>query len=363
MGYTLTWLGLLLLAWGTAALSWLGGPLVDRFLASGLFSFIELLIYCGLSMVSALILSARLPHSARGYRLAVLSSLLPGLVLWIVYRLVLGSFTGWWYLPVLLLGSLLGSFLVAQFRHGWYEDNYPPGEAVQTEILEHHRAWMGAPARLSPAKRVFDVLLSAAGLLLSSPLSLLIAFAIWWEDPGPVLFVKNSVGRGGHNFKQFKFRTMINRAEQETGPVLSSSSDRRVLRFGRFLRKTALDELPQLVNILRGEMSFVGPRPQRTVLVQGYLRTLPEYAQRHRVAPGLAGLAQVADHYSISPEEKLAWDVLYIQHASLLFDLKLLFLAFLLVFWLRWQKNGRPEETVRHWLKFEKPGGGSSPVH
>jgi lipopolysaccharide/colanic/teichoic acid biosynthesis glycosyltransferase len=128
-------------------------------------------------------------------------------------------------------------------------------------------------------------------------------------------------------------------AEMETGPVLSQKDDSRVLNFGRLLRKTALDELPQLVNILLGEMSFVGPRPQRTILVNGYLEILPEYAKRHRVLPGLSGLAQVAGDYYLTPRQKLRLDLLYIRYRSLGFDIKLLFLAFLIAFFYRWKDD------------------------
>jgi lipopolysaccharide/colanic/teichoic acid biosynthesis glycosyltransferase len=132
---------------------------------------------------------------------------------------------------------------------------------------------------------------------------------------------------------------MVLGAEDHTGPVLSELGDRRILRVGRLLRKTALDELPQLINILVGEMSFVGPRPQRTVLVLGYLKSMPEYAERHRVLPGLAGLAQVAGDYYLTPRQKLRFDRLYIGHSSLGFDLKLLLLAFLITFWFRWKRD------------------------
>lgn len=143
---------------------------------------------------------------------------------------------------------------------------------------------------------------------------------------------------------------MVRGAEDSTGPVLASERDDRVLGMGYLLRKTALDELPQLLNILKGEMSFVGPRPQRTVLVQSYLRELPEYAQRHRVLPGLAGLAQVAGDYYLSPRQKLRFDRLYIKYTSLGFDLKLIFLAFMITFWYRWHKDwdGRlPRKLLR----------------
>jgi lipopolysaccharide/colanic/teichoic acid biosynthesis glycosyltransferase len=191
--------------------------------------------------------------------------------------------------------------------------------------------------------------MSGAGLLLFSPVILFIALCIWIEDPGPVLFIKNSVGRGGNNFRQLKFRTMIREAEKATGPMLSSETDARVLRIGRFLRKTALDELPQLFNILLGEMSFVGPRPQRTILVHEYLQHIPGYARRHAVAPGLAGLAQVVGSYFMPPEEKLVWDLRYIQKANLAYDVRLVALALLVVFWLRWQK-GWDEKIPDRWL-------------
>jgi lipopolysaccharide/colanic/teichoic acid biosynthesis glycosyltransferase len=159
------------------------------------------------------------------------------------------------------------------------------------------------------------------------------------------------VGKGGANFHQFKLRTMVREAENNTGPVLASEEDERVLGVGRLLRKTALDELPQLINILRGEMSFVGPRPQRTVLVHGYLETMPEYAERHRVLPGLAGLAQVAGDYYLTPRQKLRFDRLYIRHRSLGFDLKLIGLACMITFWFRWKKdwNGR---LPRQWYRW-----------
>jgi lipopolysaccharide/colanic/teichoic acid biosynthesis glycosyltransferase len=233
-----------------------------------------------------------------------------------------------------------------------WEDNQPPGEEIRQQVLEAHRAFPPLPTPL--AKRACDVALALIGIIVSSPIWLLFSILIWLEDPGPVLFVKNSVGRGGVNFRQLKFRTMVRQAERETGPVLAGEGDLRVLRVGRLMRKTALDELPQLINILLGEMSFVGPRPQRTVLVRDYLRAMPEYAERHRVAPGLAGLAQVAASYYITPRQKLRLDRLYVRHAGLGLDLRLLAIAFLLVFYLRWRPgwNGR---LPRGWLRGKAP--------
>lgn len=244
-------------------------------------------------------------------------------------------------------GVLLGAMVATAKREGVCENNYPPSAEVAAEVLAIHRRIIGQPAPLPMSKRIFDVLLSDIGLILSFPFAFLFITLIWLEDPGPVIFMKNSVGKGGVNFHQYKLRTMVREAEKSTGPTLSSEEDARVLWIGTFLRKTAMDELPQLVNILLGKMSFVGPRPQRTVLVHGYLQKMPEYAERHRVPPGLAGLAQVIGSYYMSPEEKLGWDRRYLEHANLGFDLKLLALAVVLVFFLRWGKN---ESLPRKWL-------------
>jgi lipopolysaccharide/colanic/teichoic acid biosynthesis glycosyltransferase len=249
------------------------------------------------------------------------------------------------------LGAFTGCLCATGVNDGLWEDNSPPPEHIQAEVYRRHVASIGVPGRGLLSKRLFDFFLALFGLALAAPVWLLSLFLVWFEEPGPPLFVKNSVGKGGVNFRQFKLRTMVREAEEGTGPILSYAGDDRVLVSGRFLRKTALDELPQLVNILKGEMSFVGPRPQRTVLVCGYLQEMPEYAERHRVPPGLAGLAQVAGDYYLSPRQKLRFDRLYIRYSSLGFDLKLLFLAFLIAFWFRWRKDwdGR---LPRSWLRF-----------
>ncbi len=247
------------------------------------------------------------------------------------------------------MGSLLGGLLATTLREGFVESNFPPDEVIQNDVLRRHSEIIGAPPGLTRSKRLFDVTLALIGVVVSLPMWLFFSLLIWVESPGAVVFVKNSVGLGGKNFHQYKFRTMVHNAERETGPVLARAQDDRLLRIGVFLRRTALDELPQLVNILKGEMSFVGPRPQRTVLVHGYLKDMPAYAERHRVPPGLSGLAQVAGSYDLSPEEKLKWDRLYFEHASLKFDLRLLALAFVLVFWKRW-REGDEAKLPRRWL-------------
>ncbi len=286
----------------------------------------------------------------RRYRLALLGSI--GIVsgLWLAMWLITGTGLSPWWLVLVIIAAFLGCILATQLNEGLWENNSPPSAEVTEAVYQQHQALIGQPFKVPRLKRAFDVLLSFFGLLFSLPLWFISIFIIWLEDPGPLLFVKNSVGRGGMNFHQFKLRTMVRGAEDSTGPVLASEKDDRVLGMGYLLRKTALDELPQLFNILKGEMSFVGPRPQRTVLVQGYLRDLPGYAQRHQVLPGLAGLAQVAGDYYLTPLQKLRFDRLYIRYTSLGFDLKLIFLAFMITFWYRWQKewDGRlPRKLLR----------------
>ncbi|HJS30215.1 MAG TPA: sugar transferase [Anaerolineales bacterium] len=246
-------------------------------------------------------------------------------------------------------GALLGGMAASWRREGFHENNQPPSAQIRQEVAARHYELIGNPEPGSLPKRVFDLVLAGLGLLVSSPALVLISLLIWLEDPGPLVFIKNSVGKGGVNFHQFKFRTMVSGAETDTGPIPARESDSRVLKTGRFLRKTALDELPQLFNILKGEMSFVGPRPQRTVLVYVYLRDLPGFTERHAVLPGLAGLAQVAGHYFLTPRQKLRYDRLYARHASLGFDLKLLAIACALVFWLRW-RPGWDGRIPRAWL-------------
>lgn len=284
------------------------------------------------------------------HRLAFLGSLGIFLLLWLVNWILSPGLVSPGWLFAAALGAFVGGILATSFNERLWENNSPPSEEIILAVYQQHEQLIGKPDSTPGLKRLFDMVFASVGLLLSMPVWLLSIFLVWIENPGPLLFVKNSVGKGGMNFHQYKLRTMVRGAEDATGPVLASEKDERVLKSGYLLRKTALDELPQLLNILRGEMSFVGPRPQRTVLVQGYLRQMPEYAQRHRVLPGLAGLAQVAGDYYLTPRQKLRFDRLYIEYTSLGFDLKLITLAFLITFWYRWQGdwNGRLPRWLLH---------------
>lgn len=190
-------------------------------------------------------------------------------------------------------------------------------------------------------KRPFDLILSFIGLLLSTPLWILITLAIKFEDGGPVFFSQERVGQGKRRFKILKFRSMVRDAERETGPVWASDNDHRVTRVGRLLRATAMDELPQVWNILRGDISFVGPRAERPEFVEKFREEIPNYDLRHTVRPGLTGLAQVYGRYDSDPREKLRYDILYIMKQSLWLDLRLIGLSFWITLRGKWESRSK----------------------
>jgi sugar transferase (PEP-CTERM system associated) len=172
-------------------------------------------------------------------------------------------------------------------------------------------------------KRLFDVAGATAGLFLMSPVMVLVTAAIKLTEGGPILYSQVRMGKEGRPFTLYKFRSMRPDAETETGPIWSTAGDPRVTRLGRFLRRTRLDELPQLWNVLRGDMSIVGPRPERPEFVEELTRQIPYYSQRHAVRPGVTGWAQVRHTYAASVEdslEKLQYDLFYIKHLSVAFD-------------------------------------------
>jgi len=197
-------------------------------------------------------------------------------------------------------------------------------------------------------KRLFDCGLAGIGLIGSAPLRGLIAVAIKLEDGGPVFFGQERVGLNGRVFLTLKFRSMVPDAEARTGPVQSSDNDPRITTVGRLLRATAMDELPQLWNILVGDMSFVGPRPLRPgeVEVRGNgslvaLHEIPGYAERHRVRPGLTGLTQVYAPRDVSRTSKFRLDRLYLQRAGFCLDLKLILLSFWITGRAEWETRER----------------------
>jgi sugar transferase (PEP-CTERM system associated) len=180
---------------------------------------------------------------------------------------------------------------------------------------------------LKGLKRWIDLLFSILGIVLSLPLSLAIALAIKLDSRGPVFYKQVRVGEEGRQFTLYKFRSMQVNAEQH-GPVWAIIGDIRVTRVGRVMRKLRIDEIPQLINVLKGEMSFVGPRPERPFFADQLKHEIPFYVQRHSVKPGVTGWAQVCHSYASTKEdnlEKLKYDLYYIKYMSIFFDLMIIF--------------------------------------
>lgn len=177
-------------------------------------------------------------------------------------------------------------------------------------------------------KRLMDIVFSLIILTLTLPITLIVALAIKIDSEGPVFFKQIRVGKDGKEFKIYKFRSMIKDAEKHTGPVWSTKDDPRITRVGKIIRKFRLDEIPQFINVLRGEMSLVGPRPERPYFVEKLSKEIPLYKRRLRVKPGITGWAQVKHKYDETIEDvkkKLQYDLYYIENISLRMDLKILF--------------------------------------
>ena len=194
------------------------------------------------------------------------------------------------------------------------------------------------------AKRLLDVALSGAGLIVSTPLWAIVAAAIKLESSGPVFFTQERVGEGGRHFDAIKFRSMVQDAEAGLGPVQAAAHDPRVTRVGRVLRATALDELPQLWNIFRGDMSFVGPRALRPHEIERVndgravpLEAVPGFSTRCTVTPGLTGLAQIYLRRDVTRRQKFRYDLLYVRRRSFMLDVRLILLSFWISLRGRWE--------------------------
>jgi len=192
-------------------------------------------------------------------------------------------------------------------------------------------------------KRVFDLVAATTLLVLSSPLLLVTAILIRLTSNGPVLFKQDRVGRDGVEYQLYKFRTMVADAERHTGPVLARECDPRITRLGHTLRSTRIDELPQLINVLIGNMSMIGPRPERRFFVSGFRETLPDYDLRFAAKPGITGLAQVAGSYATPVEQKLKLDLLYISNYSVMRDIWIVLRTIPVVF------HGERAEGIKSW--------------
>lgn len=181
-------------------------------------------------------------------------------------------------------------------------------------------------------KRIFDIIVSSVAIILTAPIMLIVALMIKKDDKGPVFYFQERITEGYRPFKVIKFRTMVKDAEKISGATLSTKDDPRITKIGKKLRATRLDELPQLFNIFIGDMSFVGPRPERDVFIREYVKTVPEFVYRLNVKAGLTGLAQVRGKYNTTPQDKLKMDLLYINEFSFLNDIKICFLTVKVIF-------------------------------
>src|SRR5262245_1881417 len=198
------------------------------------------------------------------------------------------------------------------------------------------------------AKRALDITLSGLGLVASAPVWLGLAAAIKLEDGGPVFFGQDRVGEGGRMFRALKFRSMIPNAEAGIGAVQASENDPRVTRIGRVMRATAMDELPQLWNIFRGDMSFVGPRALRPGEIETTgngqhvaMEAIPGFIERHSVRPGLTGIAQIFAPRDVPRRYKFKYDVIYVENQSFALDVRLILLSFWITFRGKWEARDR----------------------
>jgi exopolysaccharide biosynthesis polyprenyl glycosylphosphotransferase len=198
-----------------------------------------------------------------------------------------------------------------------------PVEALKASWLIYGEGFRQGLARRA-VKRAFDLVMAAVLLTLAIPVMLVTAAAIFLESGGPVIFRQERVGRGNRPFTLLKFRSMRTDAESDGKARWASEQDDRITAVGRVIRKLRIDELPQLVNVLKGEMSLIGPRPERPCFVAELAREIPFYALRHTVHPGITGWAQVRCEYGASVEDakrKLQFDLYYVKNHSLVLDL------------------------------------------
>jgi exopolysaccharide biosynthesis polyprenyl glycosylphosphotransferase len=179
------------------------------------------------------------------------------------------------------------------------------------------------PRYYAAAKRTIDIVGALFLLILTSPILIVACIAIVATDGFPLLFSQERSGRHRKPFSVYKLRTMVKDAEKLTGPVLAEEDDPRITKVGRFLRRSRIDELPQIFNILAGDMSFVGPRPERPFFVEQFVAEIPGYSERFSIKPGVTGLAQVSGGYATTPERKLKYDLIYMYHQNLAMDVQI----------------------------------------
>ncbi|KMQ51252.1 undecaprenyl-phosphate glucose phosphotransferase [Chitinispirillum alkaliphilum] len=202
------------------------------------------------------------------------------------------------------------------------------GVPLMVLLQDHIPAWE------AQIKRIMDIVVSASILVIGSPIWIALAIVIRKTSSGPAVYSQVRVGRNGKNYTMYKFRSMYQDAEQKAGPQWATDNDPRITPVGRFIRKTRLDEIPQFINVLRGEMSLVGPRPERPFFVEQLKKEIPWYVRRIKMKPGITGWAQVKHKYDASIEDvkqKVMYDLYYFENMSLSLDLKILLRTFMVV--------------------------------
>lgn len=177
---------------------------------------------------------------------------------------------------------------------------------------------------VSLLKKIFDIALAGLLIIVLLPLFILITIAIKSSSKGPVFYKQERTGKHFKNFYIYKFRSMYAGAESASGPILATENDKRITAVGKIIRRWRVDEFPQLINILLGDMSFVGPRPERPEFIKNFIAEIPGYSKRFQISPGITGLAQISGKYSSSPDNKLKYDLIYICHRSFLLDIQII---------------------------------------
>lgn len=195
-------------------------------------------------------------------------------------------------------------------------------------------------------KRMIDIIVSSLGLIIVLPVLFIVSIIIKLHDKGPVLYRQKRVTEKNKTFSLYKFRTMIEDAEEHTGPVLATEKDLRITSIGRFLRTSRIDEIPQLINVLKGDMSIVGPRPERPFFAEQFNEEVDEFKYRTFVKAGITGLAQVLGTYSTEPGTKAKYDLLYIKNYSLLLDIKIIFNTLRIIFMKNSSKGTKKERKL-----------------
>jgi len=274
------------------------------------------IVICG---ALALCRTYRFSYAVRWYDEAyqvVVASLVAFVPLWFLFQYVAGVSTVEAVLVIVVATVFLSALHTTLHlaRHGSEE----PAEA-QAAYVSPEAQWRVGHGPYKAWKRMFDFVLAAFGLIVASPLMLLIAVCVGIESGFPIFFRQERVGRNGTTFVMYKFRTMWQDADQQW----ARPGDRRITNIGAILRRTSLDELPQLFNVLLGDMSLVGPRPEMPAFARDFRRMIPNYDSRHIVTPGLTGWAQIYGKRNLQPDDMVAilpYDLFYIEHASPMLD-------------------------------------------